>query len=71
MHASLDPMVEVPMVLAGIGRVPQVGQHVDAAHFELGRLRVLVLVDHVLVERLGHQLAALPAPSRCCRRWPD
>ena len=27
----------------------------DAARLELGGLRVLVLVDHVLVEALGHQ----------------
>lgn len=36
-------------------RVPQVGQDVDAAGLDLGRLRVLVLVDHVLVEALVHQ----------------
>ncbi len=35
--------------------MPQLGQHVNAAHLELGRLRILVLVDHVLVERLRHQ----------------
>ncbi|GAA3070789.1 hypothetical protein GCM10020254_13220 [Streptomyces goshikiensis] len=39
------------------GGVPEVGQDVDAAGFDLGRLRVLVLVDHVLVEALGHQAA--------------
>ena len=44
------------MVLRGRA-MPQLGQHVDAAHFELGGLRILVLVDHVLVERLGHELA--------------
>src|SRR6516162_62074 len=32
-----------------IGGVPQIGEHVDAARFDLGGLRVLVLVDHVLV----------------------
>ncbi len=36
-------------------RVPQVGQDVDAAGLDLGGLRVLVLVDHVLVEALVHQ----------------
>ena len=38
-----------------VGRAPQPAEHVDAALLELGRARVLVLVDHVLVERLGHQ----------------
>ena len=36
-------------------RVPQVGQHVHAAPLDLGRLRVLVLVDHVLVDRQVHE----------------
>src|SRR5215213_8909123 len=40
----------------GVGGVPQAAEHVDAAHLQLGRLWVLVLVDHVLVEALGHQL---------------
>jgi hypothetical protein len=35
--------------------VPQLGQDADAARFELGRLRVLILVDHVLAEALGHE----------------
>ena len=38
-----------------LGRVPQVGHHVDAAPLDLGGLRVLVLVDHVLVDRELHQ----------------
>ena len=38
-----------------LGRVPQVGEHVHAAPLDLGRLRVLVLVDHVLVDRQVHQ----------------
>jgi hypothetical protein len=33
--------------------------HVHAAALELGRLRVLVLVDHVLVDALAHQLRRL------------
>lgn len=37
------------------GGVPQVGQDVDAAGLDLGGLRVLVLVDHVLVEADVHQ----------------
>ena len=45
--------------LVGIGRVPQPAEDVHAAHLELGGLRVLVLVDHVLVEALGHQLLGL------------
>ena len=40
-------------------RVPQVAEHRHAAPLELGRLRVLVLVDHVLVEALGHQRVGL------------
>ena len=42
--------------VGGIRRVPQVGQHVHAAVFDLGRLRVFVLVDHVLVDAFVHQL---------------
>jgi hypothetical protein len=41
--------------LIGAGGVPQAAEHVDAAHLQLGRLRVLVLVDHVLVEGFRHQ----------------
>ena len=37
--------------LRGVRRVPQVGEHPHAARLDLGGLRVLVLVDHVLVER--------------------
>ena len=57
--ASLEPVVEQPVASLGVRRVPEVGEDVDAAHLELGRLRVLVLVDHVLVEALGHQLLGL------------
>ena len=45
--------------LVGVGRVPQPAEDVDAAHLELRGLRVLVLVDHVLVEALGHELLGL------------
>ncbi len=36
--------------------VPEVGQHMHAATFDFGCLRVLVLVDHVFVDALRHQL---------------
>ena len=42
-----------------VGRVPEVGEDVHAALLDLGGLRVLVLVDHVLVEALGHELLGL------------
>ena len=42
-----------------VGRVPEPAEHVDAPLLELGRAGVLVLVDHVLVERLGHQVPDL------------
>ena len=45
--------------LLGVGRVPEPAEDVHAAHLELRRLRVLVLVDHVLVEALRHQLPCL------------
>ena len=57
--ASLEPVVEQPVAAAAGGRVPEVAEDVDAAHLELGRLRVLVLVDHVLVEAVTHQLSRL------------
>ena len=47
------------MLVGGIGSVPQVGEHGDAAGLDLGGLRVLVLVDHVLVERGGVQPVGL------------
>ena len=52
-------MAEQPTGSAVLGRVPQVGQHVDAAALELGRLGVLVLVDEVLVDAEVHQLVDL------------
>ena len=45
--------------VGGVGAVPQVGEHVDAARLELGRLRILVLVDHVLVDGEIHDLVDL------------
>lgn len=45
-------------------RVPQVGEDVDAAGLDFRGLRVLVLVDHVLVEALVHQAVdAVVGPS--------
>ena len=38
-------------------RVPEIGDQMHAAVLDLGGLRILVLVDHVLVDRLRHQLA--------------
>ena len=45
--------------LGGAGRVPEAREDVHAAHLDLRGRRVLVLVDHVLVEALGHQLLGL------------
>ena len=36
-------------------RVPEAAENVHAAHLELRGLRILVLVDHVLVEALDHE----------------
>ena len=44
-----------PGRMVGVGGIPEAAERVDAAHLELRRLRVLVLVDHVLVEALGHE----------------
>ena len=43
----------------GFRRVPQIGQHVDAALFDGRGLRILILVDHVLVGGLVHELPDL------------
>ena len=43
----------------GVRGVPEVGEYVHAPVLQVGRARVLVLVDHVLVERLGHQQPGL------------
>lgn len=37
----------------------QIGDDIDAAFLDGGGGRILVLVDHVLVERLGHELFGL------------
>ena len=47
------------VVVAQILGVEKVGDHADAALLDRGGGRVFVLVDHVLVERLGHQLLGL------------
>jgi hypothetical protein len=57
-----------PRRIARVRGVPEVAEDVHAAHLELGRLRVLVLVDHVLVEALGHELLGLglhPRAHKC------
>jgi len=59
MAASLEPICRRPDVVQRIWRMPQVGKHPDAPVLEGRRLRVLVLVDHVLVERLRDQQARL------------
>ena len=51
-----------------LGRVPQVGQHVHAAPLDLSGLRVLVLVDHVLVDRQRHQGKKLGLRPRLAER---
>ena len=56
--ASLDPVVEQPVASRRRARAT-VGQDGDAAPLELRGLRVLVLVDHVLVDALGHELPGL------------
>ena len=51
----------------GLGQVlgvEQVRHHVDAAGLDLGGRGVLILVDHVLVERLGHQALGLVVHPR-------
>ena len=57
MAASLEPVVEQPTPPAG--PCHRSAQHVDAAHLQLRRLRILVLVDHVLVEALRHERLGL------------
>ena len=44
--------------------VPQVRDDLHAAALDRGRLRVLVLVDHVLVQRLGHEPVGLLVHER-------
>ena len=47
------------VVVAQVFGVEQVGDHADAALLDRRGGRVFVLVDHVLVERLCHQLFGL------------
>ena len=55
--------------LQRVGGVPQPAQDVHAARLDLRGLRILVLVDHVLVEALGHQRPGLRLhPGRHERR---
>ncbi len=51
MIASDEPWVRAPVVSPG--RVEQVGEHPDAALLDLGRARVLGVVDEVAVQVLG------------------
>ena len=53
MHASDDPIVDVPIDFSASGEFHSDGDHLPAAGLDRRRLRVLVLVDHVLVGRLG------------------
>ncbi len=41
-----------------LGRAPEAGNHIDAAHLQSRGLRIFVFVDHVFVEGVGHQLAS-------------
>lgn len=41
--------------------VPEIGEHPHTAAFDLGSLRIFVLVDHVLADRQIHQLVQLLA----------
>jgi len=43
----------------------QIGNNVDASPFDFGGLRILVLVDHVLVECLRHQAFGLWLHPSC------
>ncbi len=54
MHASDEPTVETPGTPTAWS-VPQMGQHSHAARLQLGGPWEFVLVDHVLVDCLGHQ----------------
>ena len=68
MHASDDPIADAPDGVGRLRRVPQVGEHVHAAPLDLGGLRVLVLVDHVLVDRQVHQPVDLRLLPRLAER---
>jgi len=59
MQASLDPVVEHPVAAPSAAAAPEVLQDVHASPLELGRLRILILVDHVLVQALVDQGARL------------
>ena len=51
-----------------LGRVPQIGHHVHAPPLDLGGLRVLVPVDHVLVDRQRHERQDLGFLPRLAER---
>ncbi len=48
--------------------VPEIGEHLDTSALELGRLRVLVLVDQVLVDTQIHQAMDLRLLPRLAER---
>ena len=56
MHASLDPTADVPIVLAASGEFHRSASMCTHRDFDLGGQRILVLVDHVLVDREVHDL---------------
>ena len=57
--ASLEPVVEQPVASSASGACQRRLSMLHAPRLELRCLRVLVLVDHVLVEALRHQLLRL------------
>ncbi len=64
MHASEEPIVEVPIEFLTSGDAPQRGEDAPAVLLDRGRARVLVLVDHVLVVGLGVEAVGLVAHPR-------
>ena len=67
--ASLEPVVEQPVASSASGACQRLARMFTQRDLDLGGLRVLVLVDHVLVEALGHELLGLRLhPGRDERR---
>ena len=66
--ASLEPRRRAAGGRGGLRRVPQPAEDVDAARLDLRGLRILVLVDHVLVEALGHEPLGLRLHPRRDKR---
>ena len=59
MIASDEPIVPTPDDLAGVGRVEEVAQHVNACFLDERRGRVLLVVDVVLPQRVVDELLGL------------